>query len=290
MIYVSGGVDLNGTVTNDVIRAETLDPKEALKLSISVDLSSTPTNFTSGGYQYRVSVVYLADDARNPGGESLPSNSISIVLPAAYADILTVTISWPLDPRAAAYRVYRSSSADSDNIVLIDEVTDLFYRDEGDVAVSTMEPLLPGALGVWNKVVNTDFLTEREGHELVTVASTNDPNIIFLYAFSGRDSNGVYLDDYERITVDISTREHSITGPWTARALDVAMDPMAEFAAYSFADEDYTMSLTNSWIFVMGGMLSETTASPQMHVRPSSSFALPHVSTHTFLTLTGDGS
>lgn len=270
MIYVSGGVDSNGTVTNDVIRAETLDPNEALELSISVDLSPTKTSFLPGAYQYRVSVVYLLNDARNPGGESLASSAVSVVLPEAYADVLTITISWDADPRAAAYRVYRTSAANADDVVFVDEVTDLFYRDEGAPAVSTMQPLKPGALGVWNKVPNSDFLTEREGHELVSVVSTDDPDTIFLYAFSGRDQNGAFLGDYERLTVDISTPEHSTSGAWNSVSLDAGMDPMAEFAAYSFADEEYAFPLSNSWIYIMGGLISDTLASPQMHVRPAS--------------------
>lgn len=166
-IYIAGGYDGN-SASAKVYRTQVLDPRLTTDVdgTIIVSDDQVQTGFGEGGgfFFYRVAGVFAADDASNPGGESLPGEYFSIRLPKNVAG-LTVALEWDHLPGAVAYRLYRTPKANekATNLQLLAIVppaivgTKTYYNDDETDVLSTATPFSEGALGVWSELTTFGF-------------------------------------------------------------------------------------------------------------------------------------
>lgn len=119
-LYLMGGYDtsLNGP-TRAVYRSEVLDPLKTPSLELEILIIQLYSRkreaaFPPGTYYYSVSSIFDINDVNNPGGESLPGETLTVYMPpSAPGTILKMKLSWNQIPDAIGYRIYRSISADS---------------------------------------------------------------------------------------------------------------------------------------------------------------------------------
>jgi hypothetical protein len=196
-LYLAGGNDGTGPV-NTVLRAEILDPlagPEVVDLGLTIEANAP--HIGGGLWHYRVAAVFAADDARNPGGESLPGEVLVVQLPEIPG--LQITLSWEAIPGAVGYRVYRTAVAGEgvDAVRLIAEVAEPRFTDAGAEA-GEASPLPPGSLGVWHEAGRLNA-----AREAAAVVSVPDAAGGWLYVFGGRGAGGV-LNTYEVTRIDDS--------------------------------------------------------------------------------------
>lgn len=106
----------------------------ALAVPAPVALPSTATaldTFAAGTWHVKVSAITNEGAFNNASsnsnrGETLPSASIAVVVPAANSDFLDV--SWPAIPGAVGYKVYCEAAAAGGTFYLVDPATGLRYR------------------------------------------------------------------------------------------------------------------------------------------------------------------
>ena len=143
-------------------RANILSPRQTVPLdvTINVGLEGTAWPLTGGFYFYRVSALFAANDASNPGGESLPGDYLSIRFPKNVA-ALDATLTWPPVAGAVKYRLYRTKTAgDKASLLQVlaevpapaDPTATVTYKDIGAAPISTGTPMPDGSLGVWHQV------------------------------------------------------------------------------------------------------------------------------------------
>ncbi len=161
-VFVLGGVKADGTAVNTVERAQVLKVADAPVLLPPERLAQEGATLPTGTLYYRVSAVLPAEDTRNPGGETLPSDEYPVKPNEALA---AVRLTWNCQPRAVKYRVYRTVAvnAPSGSERLLDEVPapatpctgsplpQVTYVDAGAKAPAAdgPAPLPNGALGRW---------------------------------------------------------------------------------------------------------------------------------------------
>ncbi|MEZ4469507.1 MAG: IPT/TIG domain-containing protein [bacterium] len=196
-LYLLGGNDGAGPV-DTVWRAEILDPlagPEIVDLGLTIEADAP--NIGGGVWHYRVAAVYAADDARNPGGESLPGEVLVVQLPEIPG--LQITLTWAEVPGAVAYRVYRTAEAGEgvDAVRLLAEVAEPRFTDAGAEA-GEETPLPPGSLGIWHSAG-----TLQTAREAAAVVAVPDAAGGWLYVIGGRGAGGV-LDTYEVTRVDLA--------------------------------------------------------------------------------------
>ena len=115
-LYAIGGMTAGGP-SNQVLRAESLDPAESPRID-DADLTPDKTaGLGSGLYFYRVAAIFDGTDALNPGGETLASDEFAINVPSFGAQKIDVTIAWAKSALVtaqgrtpASWRVYRTSA------------------------------------------------------------------------------------------------------------------------------------------------------------------------------------
>src|SRR5262249_33950273 len=111
-VYAVGGFD-GAAAVKDVYRAELLDPLNAPQISdVDVRLNANQ-GLAPGLYTYRLSAVFKATDARNPGGESLASDFFPLQLQMVSNGMLQVVLSWTPVAGAQSYKIYRSPAANA---------------------------------------------------------------------------------------------------------------------------------------------------------------------------------
>lgn len=156
-VFVLGGARSNGTALATVERAQVLKVADAPALLPPEP--GTGGTLPAGTFYYRVSALRAADDAKNPGGETLPSDEYPVKVGAAGAGSMKLT--WACTPGAAKYRIYRTVAANavSGSELLLDEVAanactgsplpNETYTDNGSKTPAGDAPLPSGALGRW---------------------------------------------------------------------------------------------------------------------------------------------
>lgn len=194
-LYLVGGNDGTGPV-DSVLRAEILDPlagPEIVDLGLTIEANAP--HIGGGLWHYRVAAVFAEDDARNPGGESLPGEVLVVQLPEIAG--LQITLNWEAIPGAVGYRVYRTAVAGEgvDAVRLIAEVVEPRFTDAGAEA-GEASPLPPGSLGVWHAAGRLNA-----AREAAAVISVPDAAGGWLYVFGGRGAGGV-LNTYEVTRID----------------------------------------------------------------------------------------
>ncbi len=172
-LFVLGGVKADGTAVATVERAQVLKVADAPVLLPPERLTQEGATLPTGTLYYRVSAILKADDARNPGGETLPSDEYPV---KAVESLNAARLTWACLPNAAKYRVYRTVqvNAASGTERLLDEVTapactgsplpQVTYVDAGakTPAADGPAPLPNGALGRWVRL--TPGLTVERGN------------------------------------------------------------------------------------------------------------------------------
>jgi len=165
-VFLIGGVDETGAAQPFVERAQVLRVADAPALAQPTTTSEEGTTLPAGTFYYRVSALLREDDPKNPGGETLPSDEYSVNSVGAGT---VVELSWPCQPAAARYHVYRTANPNqpSGTEVLLAEraapactdtpLPQVTYRDTGadrPPQDDTPRPLPPGALGRWVRFAN----------------------------------------------------------------------------------------------------------------------------------------
>ncbi len=197
-IYVVGGTSDGATALDTVERAWLLDPSVRTDFD-DLDLRVVTSNGLPGGvYYYRVSAVMDGSDSFNPGGESLPSDSFGLSLPAlANGNLVQVTLSWPTLVHAASYRIFRTAKAGdapgSEQLIGTTSSTQFI-----DIGFSTQAgtPLPIGSTGAWTTLPVT-LSTGRQGLGVTTAVDPGNASKVYLYALAGKDATGTALDSYE---------------------------------------------------------------------------------------------
>jgi hypothetical protein len=239
-VYLLGGRE-GGAATRGVLRAEILDPLATPAIDdVSLALDPSGRGLGPGTWSYRVSAVFPAGDASNPGGESLPGEVFVARLPQVRG--LRVRLGWAPVAGASGYRVYRTAGQEAELLAEVDGDT---FTDDGRATQPGRHPLPPGALGVWHAA--PDLGTAREA--AAAVAVSDGAGGAYLYVFGGRDASGRPLDTYEFTAISGDGR----AGPFTpgSRRLAVAR---AELAAVAVTNADTSaVAAGDAWIFVGPG-------------------------------------
>lgn len=164
-IYVLGGRAVaSGSATGaslaTVERAQVLKVADAPSLQPPESLNQQGSTLPAGTLYYRVSALLADTDAKNPGGETLPSDEYPV---KASSGLNATRLSWQCIAGAVKYRVYRSPTPNlpSGSEQLLEEITapactgtplpQVAYVDDGSKspAADAPAPLPPGALGRW---------------------------------------------------------------------------------------------------------------------------------------------
>lgn len=188
-LYVLGGTSSNGGTGSDaptgaplasIARAMILDPGAAPVAADPV-VDDTAGTLPKGTYIYRVSAVMDANDANNPGGESLASSPVVTAL----AKNGKATLSWGAVAGAASYRVYRSAKADDtlgSEVLLKDAVGGTSFVDDGTTAAGTARPVAMGSTGKW--VTLATSLAKARVNTAATIAPATNGDL-YVYAVGG---------------------------------------------------------------------------------------------------------
>lgn len=291
-MYLVGGHD-GSSATNTLLRSEVLDPLAAPEIEDldaelgDLDQSGGTLGLGEGLYYYRVSAIFPTNDPSNPGGESLPGETLPVDLPAR-AEGIVLTLTWDEIAGAHGYRVYRSPAAGDpvDAVELLGEVTcgalptdtcdcaadptQCQLTDNGTVATdSTKTPMPESSIGVWHAVdnarcedANCTLATAREGLTTVAVRDRGEVDAStdtwYLYSFGGRDGAGIYQSSYEvaRVTVTLADGTQTVAD-WVTGGLPF-VSPRADLAAWVMNAENSALirgsgSPNDSWIYVGGG-------------------------------------
>jgi hypothetical protein len=266
-IYVVGGDDGNGPL-DTALRALILSPLEAPVID-DVDVTFGDNGLDSGAYHYRVSAVFAASDADNPGGESLASDAFTLTLPTSDSKF-AVTLTWkaPVDklgvalPNVASYNIYRTQKdgAPGSEVLLANYVptTDeagapvLAYTDDGSGALGTQAPLPLGSTGAWATLPTLG--TARSGLGVTWAKDPTAADTFYVYALLGKDSATTATSSYEFLPVTVAPNGHqAAAASWTAgsAAANSARWQIGAWAADSAVASFYGGA---TWIFLGGGL------------------------------------
>jgi len=223
-VYVIGG--LSGSPSPSPIqtvhRAAVLRPDEAPAIT-GVDLRffggpadadpNTREGLAPGALSYVISAVFGASDTDNPGGESLPSETLTLYVPDV-PDGVEIELSWPAVlgadgvTEASSYRVYRTAGPDSPiaTFALLAEVAapTRAYVDQNPAAFvdANKRPLAIGDLGEW-RALPAGLNTARAAYG---VAIARDPSCAsYLYVIGGRTGAASESSTYEYASFEPST-------------------------------------------------------------------------------------
>ena len=251
-LYVVGGNDGVGPVAS-AWRAHILDPMDVPRFdALSIDDDGT---LEGGEWTWRVAALYDAADVTNPGGESLPSDPITVSLPDTGG--LSVEITWEAVDRAVGYRVYRSAAADTSGAEeWVGDTTAPSFRDDGLPTDSARVPLPEGALGAWAAL--PALLQAREA-ACVAVAPDPipDPQIVYLYAAGGLAPDGAPLDTVEVLDVSVGRDDEHAAGEWRDAGVRLE-DARWGCGAWAVdASRHSVVALDETWMYFGGG---ETTS------------------------------
>lgn len=244
-VYAIGGDGGTGPL-DTVERAAILDGEAGVRPEIESAEPGAGGELAAGTWYYRVSAVLDADDAYNPGGETLASELQVVRLEE---DQGTVTLTWAPVAGAASYRVYRTDAADGaagQEHRVASDLTDTTLVDDG-LAAGT-EPWVPeGALGKWVEL--PERLPAPRSHA-AAVVGTDPDGVRRVYLVGGTADGATPAAEVWALDAD---------GTWfEAGALEVArMDHGAFVAGY---DEANTMGADSPTFLV--AMEGDTGAGP----------------------------
>ncbi|MBT9557019.1 MAG: DUF4215 domain-containing protein [Myxococcales bacterium] len=202
-IYLVGGESGSGP-TASVLRAEVLQPTDTPEFDGNLEIALSGSGLGPGLWYYQVSAVMAATDADNPGGETLPSEPLPIVVPAWAPSGFLVTLRWSAVPGAASYRLYRSQVADG-ALSSVRRITELpagttSFSDPTTPAAPAAAPRQLGDLGTWRVLPN--MTAPRAGFGLAVARDPGNLNRHYLYAVGGRSTGGTPVGTWESLQLD----------------------------------------------------------------------------------------
>ncbi len=162
-VYVLGGRSTDGRAVTTVERAQVLKVADAPALLTPERLTQEGATLPEGTLYYEVSAVLADTDAKNPGGETLPSDEYPV---KANTALNAVRLTWACIPGAVKYRVYRTEQANapSGSEALLEEIAapactgsplpQVTYTDDGSrpFPAENIAPLPAGSLGRWKSL------------------------------------------------------------------------------------------------------------------------------------------
>jgi hypothetical protein len=261
-VYLVGGNNGTGQVAT-AERALILSPREVPQIT-DIDLQLEDVGLEAGDYRYRVSAVFDAADAHNPGGETLAGDELSVRVPSFPGQRVALTVVWdaPVDslgvalPNVVGYRIYRTArDGASGTEVLYATVgaTPRTFTDDGTATPGTDTPLPLGSTGRWAAL--PDLGSAREGLAVTAAADPATPGVFHVYALLGRSNNTTVLSSYEYLTVTVAANgRHSVGASWTAGLLPSgqARWQLGAWTVDRTVSPDYTGATT--YVFLGGGM------------------------------------
>lgn len=261
MLYLVGGHDGTNPV-DTVYRAEVLDPRDAPDVTnILAEVSGS--GLKPGLWFYRVSAVMGPTYARNPGGETLPSDPIPIQVPGnpelkVVSLRLDITLFWDAVPGAAGYLVYRTPmaglAAGNEQLIALVPAPQTSYTDQGGAPIDPRTPLQIGDLGTWHQVDALSFA--RAGLGLGQAVDPADPTKGYLYAIGGKTTGGGVRNDYEYLQVDWQTGDLAATAVWQSPAVANLLAAGRYLLGAYVVNAVVTTRLTNpsdTWIYAGPG-------------------------------------
>lgn len=182
-VYLLGGLDASGVATDEILRSRILDPLEVPELvDVNLQFAALGNGLEAGSWTYVVSAVMPGGDAANPGGETLPSEAVTLYAPDV-PDGVEITLTWntmhgadSVTP-AAEYRIYRTllvneGAADLRLLAVVPgtanpthsftDTNPLLFVDD------TRSPLAIGQLGRWH--VHSHLNTPRASYGFIEVS------------------------------------------------------------------------------------------------------------------------
>ncbi len=180
-IHVIGGMDATGVPRSEVYRSKILDPLDVPQI-VNVDLRFAPSGagLETGSWTYMVSAVFASTDGDNPGGETLPSEAVTIFAPDV-PDGVEIELTWDTmvgtdGTPAVEYRVYRTlhvneGAADVRLMAVVPGTAAAThsYTDDNPLVFEddTKSPLRIGSLGEWHII--TLLNTPRAAYGFIDV-------------------------------------------------------------------------------------------------------------------------
>ncbi len=202
-IYVIAGMKSTGQASNQVLRAEILDPLYVPQISeVDFEFDEAIDGLNTGVYYYRITAVYGINDPNNPNGESLASEPQPVFVPNIPIGVRLV-LTWTSLADAVGYRIYRSPTPDlllgQEELIAQVPANVLTFSDEGFSPISQQKPLKQGTLGNWKQVALLN--TTRAQHASVVAPDPVNPQQYHVYTFAGL-ADGVASRGYEHFSVD----------------------------------------------------------------------------------------
>jgi hypothetical protein len=249
-VYLVGGNDGTGPV-DTVLRAQLLDPLQVPYLTDVSVLPGAGAGLGGGDWVWQVAALYDPTDLSNPGGESLPSERLSLSL-LDTPDGLRPTLSWTPVSGAVGYRVYRSATAGDPAPSWVADVLGTTFVDDGAAADPSRVPLGPGALGAWAEL--PPLPEPRESPCVATAPEPfPDPELRYLYVAGGFDAAADPLDGIAWLDLQLVTEHEQTPGAWTVSANRLS-DPRAQCAGFGVdAALHSVVAAGESWVYFGGG-------------------------------------
>lgn len=164
-VYLLGGLESTGIATDEILRAKILDPLAVPELvDVNLQFAALGNGLAAGSWTYVISAVMPAADADNPGGETLPSEAVTLYAPEV-PDGVEISLTWNtmygadfMTP-AAEYRIYRTVNPNEGAgelrlLAVIPGTAALThsFTDINPIAFEddTRAPLVIGQLGQWH--------------------------------------------------------------------------------------------------------------------------------------------
>jgi len=201
-----------------------------------------------------VSAVMAASHPSNPGGETLASDPLGVIVPPLPG--VRVTLIWGAVAGAASYRIYRTPVAGDPvgGVRLIGTVNapTIRFTDTGAApGGAAPKPLPEGSLGNWREV--GPMPSAREGAGVAVAADPDDDDAFFLYAIGGRNAAGAVQSSYSFARVAVAADGSQTVSAFSADAglLDTARWQLGaigmDHARASVVPEGET------WIYALSG-------------------------------------
>jgi len=202
----------------------------------------------------------------NPGGESLPSDGFTALIPLN-VDNLAYVISWNQIPNADGYYVYRTPTTAStiSQIALLTVVVggaNTQFIDYGNPTIGGRTPLPPNSLGNWHVIPQTMNIS-RHIHAGFAAPDPNNSSVWNLVAVGGSSVNpstlASSLTSYEVLSIFITpatsytSEVHTIIGSWTIGKFVLSKLRWA-FALRAGFDKLSCVSGQNSEIWMTNGI------------------------------------
>jgi hypothetical protein len=251
-IYVVGGNDGTNPVKT-AERAMVLDPLQSPDITDIDIIPGGGMGLGGGIWYYRVAATMDPNDPDNPGGETLPSDEVTLQVPDIMQKI-QITLTWKQIPGAVGYVIYRSSAAgmisgqeeELDRVMMGNTLT---YTDTGKATRMGTSALVQGSTGKWRQLPDMNFNRESVGAAFGT--DPMDATKHYLYATLGKDQAALGSYEFLPVTVGMNGQQ-TIANSWS----NGAQTTQAAYQHSVFSADNAIASFVpagTNYIYVGGG-------------------------------------